>query len=80
MLAIGVRIMAIAICVVTLAAPCVALADVPPPPPRPRPVCTEQWQPVCATKNDERKTYSNRCFADADQASDIAEGACAPKN
>ena len=56
-----------------------AMADLPPPPPHPEPkmFCTEQYQPVCGTKDNARKTYSNRCFADVDRATDITDGECA---
>ena len=59
------------------------MADSPPPPPSPRPpepksVCIEVYQPVCGTKDGKQITYSNRCFANADHAADIAEGACGP--
>jgi hypothetical protein len=56
----------------------VALADSPPPPRPLERVCTEQWLPVCGAKDGARKTYSNRCFADIDHATDISDGPCAP--
>jgi Kazal-type serine protease inhibitor domain len=57
-----------------------AMADSPPPPPEPQPktFCMEVYQPVCGTKDGNRKTYSNRCFANVDQATDIADGPCGP--
>jgi hypothetical protein len=56
-----------------------AMADSPPPPrhPEPKMFCTEQYQPVCGTKEGKRTTYSNRCFADVDHATDISDGECA---
>jgi hypothetical protein len=56
----------------------VVVADSPPPPPKPQPktVCIEVYQPVCGTKDGKRITYSNRCFANVDQATDIADGEC----
>lgn len=39
--------------------------------------CTEQYAPVCARLNGERKTYSNACFARAGGATVIADGPCA---
>jgi hypothetical protein len=39
-------------------------------------VCTEQYAPVCARAGSIAKTYSNRCFAHAEGAKVIAEGAC----
>jgi hypothetical protein len=56
----------------------VAAADSPPPPPKPQPkdFCIELYQPVCGTKDGERKTYSNRCFATVDGAIDIGDGPC----
>jgi hypothetical protein len=53
-----------------------AMADSPPPPRPLERVCTEQWLPVCATKDSARKTYSNRCFAEIDHATDISDGPC----
>jgi hypothetical protein len=63
-----------------LALSAVATADAPPPPPKPQPkdFCIEVYQPVCGTKDGQRKTYSNRCFATVDGASDIGDGACKP--
>src|SRR5579863_4431894 len=55
-----------------------AHADSPPPPPTLKMVCTEQYQPVCGTKDGKRITYSNHCFADIDQATEISDGACGP--
>jgi hypothetical protein len=55
-----------------------AIADVPPPPKPVQRMCTEQWQPVCGTKDGKRKTYSNRCFADIDQTTNISDGECGP--
>jgi hypothetical protein len=55
-----------------------AKADSPPPPPDPKMVCTQQYQPVCGTKNGKRVTYPNHCVADVDKAADIGDGACAP--
>jgi hypothetical protein len=54
-----------------------AMADSPPPP-RSLTFCTEVYQPVCGTKDNTRRTYSNRCFANVDQATDIADGPCGP--
>jgi Kazal-type serine protease inhibitor domain len=53
-----------------------AMADSPPP--TPKTMCTEQWQPVCGTKDGARKTFSNRCFAGVDHATDISDGPCGP--
>jgi hypothetical protein len=54
-----------------------AVADSPPPPPKPlKTVCMEVYQPVCGTKDGKRITFSNRCFANVDQATDIADGEC----
>jgi hypothetical protein len=61
-----------------LLAASVAMADSPPPPTPVQRVCTEQWLPVCGAKDGARKTYSNRCFADIDHATDISDGPCAP--
>jgi Kazal-type serine protease inhibitor domain len=40
-------------------------------------VCTEVYQPVCATdENGSRKTYSNACFARMAKATNITPGEC----
>jgi hypothetical protein len=40
-------------------------------------VCTEVYQPVCATdENGTRKTYSNACFARMAKATNITPGEC----
>jgi hypothetical protein len=52
-----------------------ALADIVPPPRRPT-VYNEQYLPVCGVKNTSAKTYSNECFARADDAKVIAQGEC----
>jgi len=54
------------------------MADAPPPPrpPEPKTFCSEQYQPVCGTKDGNRVTYSNRCFATVAGAADIADGPC----
>jgi hypothetical protein len=38
--------------------------------------CTEEFAPVCATKNGQRVTYTNLCKAKSDGATDITPGAC----
>jgi hypothetical protein len=38
--------------------------------------CTDEFAPVCATKNGKRVTYSNSCKARVDGATDITPGAC----
>jgi hypothetical protein len=40
-------------------------------------VCTEVYQPVCATdENGNRKTYSNACFARMAKATNVTPGEC----
>jgi hypothetical protein len=40
-------------------------------------VCTEVYQPVCATdEKGNRKTYSNACFARMAKATNITPGEC----
>jgi hypothetical protein len=40
-------------------------------------VCTEVYQPVCATDaSGNRRTYSNACFARVAKAKDITTGEC----
>lgn len=46
------------------------------PAPRRPEICTEQYAPVCGEKNGSRKTYSNSCFAAADAARVVTDGAC----
>jgi len=38
--------------------------------------CTENYDPVCGSKDGAQKTYSNACFAKADDAKVVADGAC----
>ena len=47
------------------------------PKPTPTPIfCTENYDPVCATKDGAQKTYSNACFAKAGGATVTAAGEC----
>ncbi len=47
------------------------------PKPTPTPVfCTENYDPVCGSKDGAAKTYSNACFAKADGATVTAAGEC----
>ena len=39
--------------------------------------CTENYDPVCGSKDGAQKTYSNACFAHADDAKVVADGECA---
>ena len=39
-------------------------------------ICTQQYAPVCGTKNGVMKVYSIRCFAAAEGAKVIATGTC----
>ncbi|MGH7092205.1 MAG: hypothetical protein ACREFB_01555 [Stellaceae bacterium] len=41
-------------------------------------VCMEVYRPVCAVKEGHAKTYSNKCFAKVDGATDITPGHCSP--
>jgi hypothetical protein len=54
-----------------------AMADSPPPP-EPKLICPEVYQPVCGVKDGKRVDYSNKCFAAADQASNVTAGKCSP--
>ena len=38
--------------------------------------CTENYDPVCGSKDGVAKTYSNACFAKADDANVVAAGEC----
>jgi len=38
--------------------------------------CAETYVPVCADKDGATKTYSNECFAKADDAKIVADGEC----
>jgi hypothetical protein len=47
------------------------------PKPTPTPIfCTENYDPVCGSKEGAAKTYSNACFAKADGAKVVADGEC----
>ena len=41
-----------------------------------QPICTQQYQPVCATRGGMTRTYSNACMARADGARVVAQGPC----
>ena len=38
--------------------------------------CTENYDPVCGVKDGAQNTYSNACFAKADDAKVVADGEC----
>jgi len=57
---------------------CRPAASVRPPAP-PRPVaCTMEHAPVCATRNNRQRTFSNACLARAENFRVISNGACRP--
>ena len=41
-----------------------------------QPICTQQYQPVCATRGGMTRTYGNACQARADGARVVAQGEC----
>jgi hypothetical protein len=41
-----------------------------------QPICTQQYQPVCATRGGMTRTYGNACQARADGARIVAQGEC----
>jgi hypothetical protein len=41
-----------------------------------QPICTQQYQPVCATRGGMTRTYGNACMARAEGARIIAQGEC----
>jgi hypothetical protein len=51
-------------------------ADPKPKPTKPPIFCAETYIPVCGVKDGAKKTYSNDCFARADDAKVVADGAC----
>ena len=51
-------------------------ADPTPKPTKPPIFCDETYIPVCGVKDGARKTYSNACFAKADDAKVVADGEC----
>ena len=38
--------------------------------------CTENYDPVCGSKDGAKKTYANACFAKADAATVVGNGPC----
>jgi len=69
---------AIALACVAGFACCAAAQSTPPPNPPEKGACYELYLPVCATKDGRRATYSNKCFAAHDGATDITDGKCNP--
>jgi len=47
-------------------------------PPSLRGTCYEIYLPVCGTRDGQRVTYDNQCYARRDGATDIANGRCPP--
>ncbi|PSJ60583.1 Kazal-type serine protease inhibitor domain-containing protein [Kumtagia ephedrae] len=58
---------------------CTVVVDEPGPGPRPIPddrFCTQQYDPVCARRGDNRRTFANACMADAAGYRVIRRGEC----
>ncbi len=59
------------------------VVDEPGPRPRPQPaypqMCTMEYDPVCARRGDNRRTFGNACQARADGYSIIGRGECRPE-
>lgn len=39
-------------------------------------ICTQEFAPVCANSNGEKKTFSNKCYADKVHANILYRGKC----
>ena len=58
---------------------CTVVVEEPRPIPGPRPgpsFCTREFQPVCAIRGGERRTFANGCFADRAGFNIIRRGEC----
>jgi hypothetical protein len=71
------RVGAVAVAVFMLAG-CVVVEEPPlPPPPRPGPpACTREYNPVCARRGGDTRTFSNACIARAEGYRIIHPGEC----
>ena len=49
----------------------------PPPPDGPR-ICTQQYQPVCATRGGREQTFPNACIAQSEGFRPVHPGECRP--
>lgn len=67
------------IAALTVLTSCTVVVDEPGPGPRPDPgpgFCTRQYDPVCARRGDDRRTFGNACMADAAGYRVIRGGEC----
>lgn len=59
---------------------CTNMEAMPKPESSAKPVaCTMEYAPVCASKGNERRTFSNACMARADDYVVVSQGACDSK-
>lgn len=69
------RSAAIALCGLIMLSACTVVVDEPRPGPGPQ-YCTREYQPVCARRGGERKTFANSCVADRAGYDVIRRGEC----
>jgi len=58
-----------------LVSACTADVTVPPPEPNPQ-YCTREYQPVCARRGGDRRTFSNACMAESSGYRVLGYGEC----
>jgi hypothetical protein len=55
---------------------CTVVVDEPRPGPRPGGICTREYDPVCARRGDQQRTFSNACLADGADWRVVHRGEC----
>lgn len=75
--AVFLRSLAVALAGLIVLSACTVVVDEPRPGPGPGPgYCTREYQPVCARRHGERRTFSNACMADRAGYQIIGRGEC----